>query len=113
MSENPVVRPPVVPAAILTFTQSDANQVAAMCPCDASEQDENVLYVHPLALDEKMVKEQMAKLVCSHYAKDKKTGESKVKAEWAIDVPIMRTVHKNVFAVNLPAVASNILDFKK
>lgn len=112
MSDTKVIRPNVIPAAILTLTQSDANEMASRCPYEVVDGAENVLYVYPTALNVDMINNRKAILFCSHYVKEK-DGESKVKGEWKIEAPITQTVHKNIFSVDLCPVDTNIIDFKK
>lgn len=103
MSDKNVLRPTVVPAAILTFTQSDANQMTSKCPYEVVEDHENVLYAFPGPLDAEMIKNRIGKIGVTHLVKNKETGANEIKGEWELTVPINQTVHKNIFYVDLKA----------
>lgn len=101
MSEKPAIRPTVVPAALLTLNQSDANQIASKCPYEAVEDHDNVIYVFPSALDAEAIQAKKAKVGVTHLVKNKETGANEVKGEWEVTVPINQTVHKNIFFVDI------------
>lgn len=101
MSDKPEIRPTVVPAAILTLTQGDANEISSKCPYEAVPDHDNVLYVFPSALDAEAIQSRKAKVGVTHLVKNKESGQNEVKGEWEVTVPINQTVNKNVFYVDI------------
>ena len=113
MSETKEIRPTIVVAALLTITQSDANELSAKCPYQVVEGKENLIYVMPGALDAEMIKNKRGKVLCVHYVRDTETNANSIAGEWEVYVPITQTVNKNIFTSAYGGEHKNVVPYTK